>query len=79
MSATSRGVPLGIFSWTLNWSSFFQKQTPQTLRLGIMEDIATWMWVLGAIVTIIIMAAIVSRTRPPKRPDPPNQSQSQDR
>ncbi|MFC5599677.1 hypothetical protein [Deinococcus cellulosilyticus] len=44
-----------------------------------MEDIATWMWVLGAIVTIIIMAAIVSRTRPPKRPDPPNQSQSQDR
>ncbi|WP_281174330.1 hypothetical protein [Deinococcus misasensis] len=37
-----------------------------------MEDIATWMWVVGAIVTIIIMAAIVSRSRPPKKPDPEN-------
>ncbi|GGJ22778.1 hypothetical protein [Deinococcus roseus] len=44
-----------------------------------MEDLATWMWVLGAIVTLIVMALIVSRTRPSDKPDPPNQSQSRDR
>lgn len=41
-------------------------------QTGPMEDIATWMWVVGAIVTLIIMAAIVSRSRPPKKPDPEN-------